>query len=155
MIIETNKIVTLHYILRDGSETGNIIEDTHNSQPITFTFGVGQMIPGFESNLNGMKQGDTYAFLLAPGEAYGDNNVKSIVKIPKKNFADSEGNINASDIQIGSPVRMKNQNGQSFQGIIKEVSEDQITVDFNHPMAGRTLHFSGEILEVKEEDGLA
>jgi len=94
-------------------------------------------------------EGDDYAFLLQPGEAYGDSNVNAVVKIPKQNFADQNGDVNPEVIALGAPVNMKNQEGKSFQGIVKEATEDTITVDFNHPMAGRTLHFSGTIIEVR------
>ena len=154
-IIDTNMIVTLHYMLRDGSNEGELIEDTHGGAPITFKFGVGQMIPGFEKHLKGKSSGENYAFLLEPGEAYGDANHKALVDIPLSNFANAEGKIDEKVIAVGQPVKMKNQNGQSFQGIIKEIDGDTVKVDFNHPMAGRTLHFSGEILDVKEEDGLS
>lgn len=148
-------VVTLHYTLREGGHDGELIEDTHGGAPITFTFGVGQMIHGFETHLNGKSEGDEFAFILAPDEAYGAINPKALVDIPLSNFADAEGIIDQKAIAVGQPVRMKNQNGQSFQGLIKETNETTVKVDFNHPMAGRTLHFSGEVLEVKEEDGLS
>lgn len=147
-------VVTLHYILREGGPEGEIVEDTFSGEPITFKFGVGQMIPGFETNLEGKSVGEKYSFLLAPGEAYGELNHKALVEVPLSNFAGSDGEIDPRTITIGESVRMKNQNGQSFQGVIKEVDESIVKVDFNHPMAGRSLHFSGEVLVVKKEDGL-
>ncbi len=153
-IVDINMVVTLHYVLKDGSENGQLIEDTRGGAPIVFTFGVGQMIPGFENNLKGQGIGDKFSFTLAPGEAYGDMNHKALVDIPLSNFADQDGNVDPKAIAEGQPVRMKNHKGQSFQGVIKEKNDTSVKVDFNHPMAGRTLHFSGEILEVRENDGL-
>lgn len=147
-------VVTLHYTLRDGSEDGRQIENTFEGEPLTFSFGVGQMIPGFETHLKGKSPEDTYAFLLSPEEAYGERKEKSIVDVPISNFKGANGNVDQKAIAIGQPVRMKNQNGQSYQGLILEATEKSVKVDFNHPMAGRSLHFSGKILEVKEEDGL-
>jgi len=148
-VVEKNKVVTVHYTLKEEGPEGQLIEETYGNTPLTFIFGIGQMIPGFESNLVGRKEGDDYAFLLQPGEAYGDSNVNAVVKIPKQNFADQNGDVNPEVIALGAPVNMKNQEGKSFQGIVKEATEDTITVDFNHPMAGRTLHFSGTIIEVR------
>lgn len=153
-VIDTNMVVTLHYTLRDGSSEGRQIEDTFGGAPLTFNFGVGQMIHGFEAHLKGKSSGDTYAFVLTPEEAYGEHKEKSIVDVPLSNFKGADGNIDQKAITIGQPVRMKNQNGQSFQGLILEANETSVKVDFNHPMAGRSLHFTGKILEVKEEDGL-
>lgn len=147
-------VVTLHYTLRDGSSDGRTIEDTSDGAPLTFNFGIGQMIKGFETHLKGKSAGDTYSFLLTPEEAYGELKEKSIVDVPLSNFKGTDGNIDQRAIAIGQPVRMKNQNGQSFQGLILEANETSVKVDFNHPMAGRSLHFSGKILEVKEENGL-
>ena len=152
--IAKNMVVSLHYILREEGYEGELIEDTFGGAPVTFTFGVGQMLPGFEANLKGKAIGDKFAFLLAPSEAYGEFKHKSIVDVPSSNFANSAGIINDKAIAIGQTIRMKNQNGQSYSGLIKEANATTVKVDFNHPMAGKSLHFSGEILEVKEDDGL-
>jgi len=152
--IETGLMVTVHYTLREGSAEGEQIEETFGGAPLTFKFGVGQMIPGFEAHLKGKSEGDEFSFLLAPGEAYGDINHNAVVEIPKKNFANADGVVDPKVVEIGLPVRMKNQNGQPFQGIIKEISDTIVKVDFNHPMSGKSLHFSGEILEVREDLGL-
>jgi len=153
-VIDKNMVVTLHYTLRDGGPDAKVIEDTLDGAPLTFNFGVGQMIPGFEKQLKGKSEGDNFNFLLAPGEAYGDTKINSVVDVPLSNFKDSNGNIDEKTVTVGQPVRMKNQNGQSFQGLIIEANDKIVKVDFNHPMAGRSLHFSGKILEVKEPNGL-
>lgn len=148
-------VVSLHYILREGAYEGEQIEDTFGGTPVTFTFGIGQMLPGFEANIKGRSAGDKFAFLLTPSEAYGETKKDSIVNIPLSNFADAEGNIDYNVIAAGQQVRMKNPNGQLFSGLIKRTNDTNVKVDFNHPMAGRSLHFSGEIIAVKEEDGLS
>ncbi len=150
MSISKNKVVTLHYSLRDGAEDGPLIEETLGGTPLSFIFGIGQMIPGFEANIEKHEQGSKYAFLLTPEEAYGGQKPNAIVDIPKANFAAQDGTIDEKTIKIGSPVRMKNQEGRSFQGTIIEDKGEILVVDFNHPMAGRSLHFSGEILSVRE-----
>ncbi|MGK0316400.1 MAG: FKBP-type peptidyl-prolyl cis-trans isomerase SlyD [Saprospiraceae bacterium] len=154
-IIDKNMVVSLHYILREDGQEGELIEDTFGEVPVTFTFGVGQMLPGFEANLKGKSMGEKFAFLLAPGEAYGETKHDSVVDIPLSNFADADGKIDDNAIALGKQIRMKNQNGESFTGLIKEANNTTVKVDFNHPMAGIGLHFSGEIAEVKEQDGLS
>ena len=150
MSITKNNVVTVHYQLRDGSAEGPMIEETFGGTPISFIFGIGQMIPGFESHLKDHKEGDQYGFLLTPEEAYGGKKQNAIVNVPKANFAGSDGKIDENATKVGSPVRMKNQNGQSFQGTIIEDLGDELVVDFNHPMAGRSLYFSGEIISIRE-----
>ena len=150
MTISKHKVVTLHYSLRDGGEDGTLLEETFGGTPLSFIFGIGQMIPGFEANLEGKEGGSKYAFLLSPEEAYGGQKPNAIVDIPKANFAGPDGTIDEDTIKVGSPVRMKNQQGQAFQGTITEDKGDHLVVDFNHPMAGKSLHFSGEILEVRD-----
>ncbi len=153
-IIDKNMVVSLHYILREDGQDGELIEDTFGEAPVTFTFGVGQMLPGFEANLKGKSVGDKFAFLLAPGEAYGETKLDSVVDIPLANFADVDGNVDKNAVAIGKQIRMKNQNGESFSGLIKKANDSTVKVDFNHPMAGISLHFSGEIIEVKEDMGI-
>lgn len=150
MKISKNKVVTLHYTLREGAEDGSMIEETLGAKPLSFIFGVGQMIPGFEAHLENKESGDKYAFLLSPEEAYGGQEQSAIVDVPRANFAGPDGTINEDAIKIGSPVRMKNQDGRSFQGTIAAHKGDILVVDFNHPMAGRSLHFSGEVVEVRD-----
>lgn len=150
MEISKNKVVSLHYTLREGAEDGKQIEETFGGAPLSFIYGIGQMIPGFEANLSGMKGGDKYSFLLSPEEAYGGSKPDAVVGIPKANFADANGVVNEEIIKVGMPVRMKNQQGQAFQGTIVADEGEKLVVDFNHPMAGKSLHFSGEIVDVRE-----
>ena len=150
MTISKHKVVTLHYTLKEGGADGPMIEETFGGNSLSFIYGIGQMIPGFEANLLNKKEGDEYAFLLTPEEAYGGQNMDALVDIPKQNFADQDGNIDPAIIQVDQQVRMKNQQGQAFQGTIKEDKGDVLVVDFNHPMAGKSLHFSGKIESVRE-----
>lgn len=150
MTISKNKVVTLHYTLREGSAEGAMIEETYGANPLSFIFGIGQMIPGFETNLMGKKEGEDYAFLLTPEEAYGGQKPDAIIEIPKENFRGQDGTIDEETIKVGKPVRMKNQEGKVFQGAIVEDKGDLLVVDFNHPMAGMSLHFNGKIVAVRD-----
>jgi len=150
MSISQHKVVTLHYRLREGAENGPMIEETFGAMPISFIFGIGQMIPGFEANLIDKTEGSEYAFLLTPEQAYGDQKSSAIVEVPRANFVGPDGKVDEEAVKVGSPVRMKNQEGRSFQGTITEDKGDKLVVDFNHPMAGKSLHFSGEIDAARE-----
>jgi FKBP-type peptidyl-prolyl cis-trans isomerase SlyD len=150
MIITKNKVVSLHYKLNLENENGQFIEETYGSHPLEFIFGIGSMISGFEKNLDGKKVEDKYKFTLSPEEAYGIINEDDIVNVPIENFADSSGKIDREKIVIGEPIYMTDEHGHQFAGTISNVSLNLVTVDFNHPMAGKTLHFEGEIIAVRD-----
>lgn len=150
MIISENKVVSLHYILRIGDENGELIEETYGSDPLQYIQGVGMMISGFEKNLTGKSVGEKYNFILSPSEAYGEINEDDIVTVPIENFADTSGKVDRSQLEVGSPIYMTDDHGHQFTGMIREIKLDTVVVDFNHPMAGQQLHFSGEITEVRD-----
>ena len=149
MNIQQNTVVSLHYSLREGSAEGELIEETFGQEPLTFIFGNGQMISGFEANLNGKLAGDTYSFLLSPEEAYGATDAEAIVEVPIENFADESGNVDRDYLVAGAPIHMTDEDGHRYRGILAEVKLNTVMVDFNHPMAGKSLHFSGEGLSVR------
>ncbi len=149
MSIEKNLVVSLHYILTEDSEDGELLEETYNSDPLAFIFGTGMMLPGFEEHLEDMVAGDTFSFTLSTDEAYGEYEDQAVVEIPIGSFEDESGNINRENFLAGLPLTMHDRDGRSFQGVIIEPKTESIIVDFNHPMSGRTLHFKGEILDVR------
>ncbi len=150
MHISKNKVVTLHYILRESDDKGELIEETFGGDPLTYIQGLGMMIPGFEKNLEGKVVGDKYAFSLSAEEGYGNIQEENFVEVPIQNFADESGNIDQELLEIGAPINMTDEDGNNFQGFISEVMEDTLTVDFNHPFAGVVLYFSGEVIGIRE-----
>jgi FKBP-type peptidyl-prolyl cis-trans isomerase SlyD len=127
-----------------------LVEQTHDSKPLQFIFGIGQMIPSFEENLEEMVAGDSFAFLLNAQDAYGEFDENYIINVPIENFADESGNVDRDKLKVGEMIQMQDQSGNSYQGFIKEMKLEGVIVDFNHPMAGKNLYFQGEILEVRE-----
>lgn len=149
MTIQKNHVVSLHYRLTEDDASGELIEETYNAEPLAFIFGVGMMLPSFEENLENMVLGDTFSFTLSPEDAYGLYEEEAVVEIPIQNFADQDGNIDRSKLLAGAPLTMRDHEGRSFHGVVTEPKIESIVVDFNHPMSGRTLHFTGEITEVR------
>lgn len=149
MVIDKNKVVTLHYKLQEGSAEGNLIEETTGKDPLVFLYGVGQMIPEFERQLAGKKEGDTFAFGIISGEAYGDYDPDAIVAIPKGSFV-IDGELATDLLQIGKVIPMRDGDGNQLLGTVKEVKDDEVRMDFNHPMAGVDLYFTGNIEDVRE-----
>ncbi len=150
MIIAANKVVTVHYSLREEGANGDLIEETFGSDPLLYLHGHGTMIPGFEKNLQGKKVGDTYEFTLSPEEAYGDIKTENIVEVPIENFADENGAVDRDLLEVGAPINMSDEEDNYFQGFVAEIKLESVVVDFNHPMAGLTLHFSGEIVDIRD-----
>lgn len=148
MFIENKKMVTLHYTLRDTDGQGVVIEDTFGREPLKFMFGVGAMIPGFESNLEGKFAGDSFDFTLTPEVAYGDYEPEAVIAIGIENFMDENGILNKDKIFEGAEITLQDTQGRHYHGVAIKVNEEDVVVNFNHPMAGKTLHFSGQILEV-------
>jgi len=149
MNISVNKMVTLSYTLRVDDIEGEIIEQTTVETPLKFVYGLGMMLPKFESNLTGLKQGDNFEMKLEAKDAYGEVDEDAIVELPKEIFI-VEGAFDDSRFTPGSQVPMQTNTGQRLTGIVLEVGKDTLKMDFNHPMAGIDLHFTGNIIEVRE-----
>ena len=132
---------TVHYrgTLEDGSEFDN----SHvRGEPITFTVGAGQMIVGFNDAVNGMTVGETKTVTLTPDQAYGDVNPEAQTTFPKSGFP--------ADLELveGMPVPLRTPDGRTLMGRLAEQQEETVTIDLNHPLAGQTLQFEIELVEV-------
>jgi FKBP-type peptidyl-prolyl cis-trans isomerase SlyD len=156
MEIARNKFVTLSYELRLNDAAGELVEKTDANNPLAFLFGAGKMLQMFEDKLEGLKTGEEFKFELKPEEAYGEVNPQAIVDLPK-NIFEVNGTIDESLLTPGNQVPMQDAQGNRLNGIVLEVTDDIVKMDFNHPLAGDTLFFSGSVLEVREatEDEIA
>ncbi|TAL63040.1 MAG: peptidylprolyl isomerase [Bacteroidetes bacterium] len=149
MKIEKNKIVSLIYELRESDTEGRIIESQDETRPLTFIFGTGRLLPLFESNINSLNNGDNFRFALNSEMAYGEKREDMIVDVPISVF-ETDGKINEEICFVGNEVPMMDTEGNPLSGIINEINENCVKMDFNHPMAGLDLFFSGKIIEVRE-----
>ncbi len=145
MKINPNHVVSVTYDLYVDNEEGTefLTESATEEQPLTFLFGVGQMLPKFEENLSQLSTGDTYDFRLSAEDAYGDYDEEAVANLPLDMFKGTEVP------EIGSILPLQDNNGNRFQGQVVSVAEDSVIVDLNHPMAGQELHFKGNILNVR------
>ena len=144
MIIGKNSVVLCHYTLREADAKGDIIESTQGGEPLGYIQGVGMMIPEFEKNLSGKMAGDKFAFGIKAENAYGQYDDQAISEIPKAAF--NLGDEDPNDIFVeGEMLPLEDENGNPMHGIITKVSPETVTIDFNHPMAGIDLFFSGHI----------
>ncbi|HKL34540.1 MAG TPA: FKBP-type peptidyl-prolyl cis-trans isomerase [Tangfeifania sp.] len=147
--IAKNSMVTLTYDLRIDDEKGEVIEQATSEKPLQFLYGAGVMLPKFESHLAGLKEGEPFTIKLTKDDAYGDINKDAIVELPKHVFLVDE-KFDDELIKVGNAVPMMSSNGQRLNGIVLEVNDDNVKMDFNHPLAGEDLHFAGKVMEVRE-----
>jgi len=147
-MIAKEQVVTLNYRLKEGSAEGNLIEETYGKEPMAFIYGVGGMIPKFEQEIEKLNDGDKFSFTLTPEEAYGELNAEAVVDVPK-NIFEVDGKIEEGMLTVGNVIPMSDNQGERMDGIIKEVADTTIKMDFNHPLAGVSLHFEGEIMSTR------
>jgi FKBP-type peptidyl-prolyl cis-trans isomerase SlyD len=149
MVIEKDKMVSLIYTLREADKEGKVIEQVEDSNPLQFLYGAGQMLPHFEQNLEGKKGGDNFEFGLTSGNAYGDKREELVVDIPRSVF-EIDGKFDTETCRVGNQVPMADAEGRRLMGVVLEIKDELVAMDFNHPMAGVDLYFTGEIKEVRE-----
>ncbi len=149
MKVGNKKVVTLTYELRQNDASGQLIQKVEKDRPFVYLFGVGGLLPKFEESLNGLQTGDNFSFELNSDEAYGQPTKEAILDLDKNIFV-VDGKIEDGLLEIGNQITMQDQNGNPLDGIVMEVSDQSVKMDFNHPLAGQDLHFSGEIIDVRE-----
>lgn len=146
MKIEKNKVVSLSYeLMVDGQLADKAVAEA----PLEYIHGTGMLLPRFEEELDGKAIGDSFAFVLSPEEGYGVYHEEYRIGIPKAAF-EIDGKVQEELLVVGRMLPMLNSEGQVIQGIVAEILEDQVVMDFNHPMAGKTLNFSGKIEAVRD-----
>jgi FKBP-type peptidyl-prolyl cis-trans isomerase SlyD len=150
MRISKNKFVSVTYDLNVGEENElELMESATKDRPLQFIFGVGSMLPAFEEKIKELEPGAKFLFSIEPEDAYGEYMDDHVVELPK-NIFEVNGKFDDEFIVEGVTLPMMNANGEHMNGSVLEVKDDVIVMDFNHPLAGETLHFSGEILDVHE-----
>ena len=149
MEITKDKVVSITYELRKDAENGEVVETVTTANPLTFIYGTGGMLPKFEENLDGLKAGDTFKFGLNSEDAYGPVVENAIVEVPLDVFK-VDGEVDNNILQVGNMVPMMDNSGNRLNGKILSIGEDAVKMDFNHPMAGKDLFFTGTVTEIRE-----
>lgn len=137
--IQNGSTVSIHYVL---TVEGQVVDRSAPGQPLTYVQGMGQIVPGLERNLKGMRRGDKKQIVVEPEQAYGPVHPDAFQNVPKKSFRDSKS------IRVGTIVNGTH-SGRAVRATVIAVEKDQIVLDLNHPLAGKTLTFDVEIAEVK------
>ncbi len=146
MKVEANKMVGVDYTL---TVDGKIADQSRPGQPLEFIFGTGMLLPKFEAAILGKEPGDRVEFTLAPKDGYGEFIAEAVVDLPKNIFM-VDGKIADEMLYAGNQIPMSDAQGNRMMGIVKEVADDHVKMDFNHPMAGKTLNFAVEVISVRD-----
>jgi len=137
--------VTLHFSL--SLPDGEIIDSNFDQQPATFVVGDGNLLPGFEAALKGLEAGESIEVLLPPQMAFGEINPENVQSLPRQQFAGLLANT-TDPMQPGTVLAFTDAGGNDIPGVVKEIGELMVVIDFNHPLAGREILFKAEILSV-------
>lgn len=149
MQVGKNKVVTLTYKLQLNDENGEVIQTVDENKPFVHLFGVGTLLPAFEENMDGLNPNDEFSFKLTAEEGYGAPSDEMIVELEKKIF-EIDGKVDDEMVAIGKTITMQDQNGNPLDGKVLALKDESVIMDFNHPLAGESLFFSGKIIDVRD-----
>lgn len=138
--IDAQSRITLHFELALGD--GSVVDSTFDRKPATFRYGDGSLLPAIEKKLLGMSAGQRQIFELKPEDAFGQRNPANIQRFDRRDFAPD------MDLSEGTVLSFADARKAELPGVVQQVTDDEVVVDFNHPLAGRTLSFTAEILAV-------
>lgn len=142
LVVEDDRVVSLSYVLRLENE--EMFEHSETEEPLKFVQGHGQIIPGLESALYGMRVGDKKSIVVGPDEGYGDYDEGNFDVMSRSAFPAE------LELTVGMGLRLRDGNsGETYTAFVAELSDDKVLLDFNHPLAGETLFFEVQILGIR------
>jgi FKBP-type peptidyl-prolyl cis-trans isomerase SlyD len=140
MEIGAKRAVTIHYTLRD--DEGKVLDSSEGREPLTYLHGAGNIVPGLEAALEGKKAGDAIKAKVTPAEGYGERDETNIRNVPLRKLPEGK-------VEAGMRLRLKTDVG-FMVALVTAVRGDYATIDANHPLAGQTLNFEVEVVEVRD-----
>jgi FKBP-type peptidyl-prolyl cis-trans isomerase SlyD len=136
--VSKGKVISLEYTLK--LEDNQVVDTNVGKDPLTYTQGANQIVPGVESALEGMAVGQAKHVVVAPSEGYGDRNPNALQEIPKQKVPE--------DVKVGTQLQGKDTGGREVRPIVTEIKDDTVLLDFNHPLAGKTLFFDLKVVNI-------
>ena len=140
-VIAKEVVVSINYKLTD-SESGELLDSSEGQEPLKYIHGLGQIVPGLEKALEGKAVGAQETVTVSPEDGYGDRDESRLISVPKDRFDD--------DIDVGDVVQAATADGHHMRLKVTAMEGDNVTLDANHPLAGRTLCFEVEVVDVRE-----
>lgn len=142
MTITENCVVSIEYELTEAGGS-DVIDSNKGQAPLDFITGKGQIIPGLENQLMSLAKGETADIKVSAIDAYGEMNPEAVDTLPKEQFAGLE-------LAVGMQLYGQGENGETVTVTVKEFNDDTVTIDYNHPLAGKDLMFSVAVMDVRE-----
>lgn len=134
--------VKVHYT---GSlSDGTVFDSSQDREPLEFQIGSQQIIPGFEKEVTGMEVGESKTFTVTPEEGYGDRNEQMLIDVEREQLPSE------IDPEEGMMLQVRGQDGSVSNVVVSEVTDDKVTLDANHPLAGKDLTFEVKLEEINE-----
>ena len=146
MKVENGKKVSVDYTL---TVDGQIADQSMPGQPLEFICGMGMLLPKFEAAIMDKEPGEKVSFTLEPKDGYGEIIPEAIVELPKSVFM-MDGKVAEDILFVGNQIPMATADGQQMVGVVKEVKAEAVVMDFNSPMAGKTLNFDVTVVDVRD-----
>jgi FKBP-type peptidyl-prolyl cis-trans isomerase SlyD len=141
MEITDGRVATFHYTLTDGD--GQVIDKSSPERPLSYLHGAGNIVPGLESALAGKRAGDSLDAEVAPEQGYGPRHEAMVQQVPRSAFPDIDA------VKPGMQFEARTERGPLLV-TVTAIDPEHVTVDGNHPLAGKTLHFAVEVTDVRE-----
>ncbi len=142
-----NKYIAVDYCLysvADGKK--ELVEQTSAERPFVFITGFGIALDAFEKAVESLAAGEEFDFNLGKEEAFGDRDERRVISLDKEMF-DVDGHFDKENIFVGATIPLQNEDGNRFMGVVLEIGKDKVRIDLNSPLAGKTLNFTGKVLE--------
>ena len=145
--MQENKYITVAYELYTDNEKGihELVEKAPVEHPFQFITNMGVALDAFEAKVAALAEGENFDFTLTADEAYGPYEEAHVIDLDKEIFC-IDGRFDKNTIYPGNVIPLVNADGNRFQGLILEVTDSKVKVDLNHPLAGKDLHFRGEVV---------
>ncbi|MBS3914818.1 MAG: peptidylprolyl isomerase [Bacteroidetes bacterium] len=146
MQISPNKVISISYRLT--LDNGELADEATAEHPLMFIHGIGQTLEAFDDKLHGLETGAEFQFSLTPDEGYGTSSPEMVIDISRSIFNGPE--VPKDLLELGNMVPMQDQDGRPMNGIVLAVDDQNVRMDFNHPLADQNLHFTGTIISIRE-----
>ncbi len=140
--VQDGAVVSLQYTLK--LDDGQVIDESPANEPLQYLHGASNIIPGLENALTGMTVGDSKQVIIAPADAYGEYNPDQLYEFERALFPDT------LELSVGLPLTLRDESGNLVDAVVAELSDETVTLDFNHPLAGQTLHFDVTIIALRD-----
>ena len=150
MKIESNKVVKLVYELYVGEgDKREMVEIAGEDDPMVFIHGLSGLPEEFENQLIGLSADDTFNFTISAEDGYGEIDEEALIDFPIEQFKIENDEVPEGMLEIGNFIPFANDEGNKMTGRVIEVFPEYVILDFNHPLAGQTMHFTGHIISVR------